>query len=204
MLKTLLAFICLTVSFSASAAPIDYTLSYASGTQSLEGHFTGGPQVTANGTPYFRIEQEGLSLSLDSSLEIRSCNASDSNIPGIGLADGCISSMQGGVNSRLWIKQVFCLPVCVTDPGLPSMLPPSGLGGVNLYLDTHLFSPLAGESSLLSWSATLIGGGISIAVSGVALATPSPVPLPAAAWLFISAIAGLVGAKRLSRSKSTA
>ena len=32
----------------------------------------------------------------------------------------------------------------------------------------------------------------------------SPVPLPAAAWLFISAIAGLAGAKRLSRSKRTA
>ena len=33
---------------------------------------------------------------------------------------------------------------------------------------------------------------------------PSPVPLPAAAWLFISAIAGLAGAKRLSRSKGSA
>ena len=32
----------------------------------------------------------------------------------------------------------------------------------------------------------------------------SPVPLPAAAWLFISAIAGLAGAKRLSRSKGSA
>ena len=35
-------------------------------------------------------------------------------------------------------------------------------------------------------------------------AAVSPVPLPAAAWLFISAIAGLAGAKRLSRSKRTA
>jgi hypothetical protein len=34
--------------------------------------------------------------------------------------------------------------------------------------------------------------------------TPSAVPLPAAAWLFISAIAGLTGAKRMSRSKATA
>lgn len=32
----------------------------------------------------------------------------------------------------------------------------------------------------------------------------SPVPLPAAAWLFISAIAGLAGAKRLSQPKVTA
>jgi len=32
----------------------------------------------------------------------------------------------------------------------------------------------------------------------------SAVPLPAAAWLFISAIAGLAGAKRLSRSKGSA
>ena len=36
------------------------------------------------------------------------------------------------------------------------------------------------------------------------LANISPVPLPAAAWLFISAIAGLAGAKRLSRSKGSA
>lgn len=39
---------------------------------------------------------------------------------------------------------------------------------------------------------------------GVALSRPSAVPLPAAAWLFISAIAGLAGAKRLSRSKGSA
>jgi hypothetical protein len=32
----------------------------------------------------------------------------------------------------------------------------------------------------------------------------SVVPLPAAAWLFISAIAGLASAKRLSRAKGTA
>ena len=37
-----------------------------------------------------------------------------------------------------------------------------------------------------------------------AVFTPSPVPLPAAAWLFISAIAGLAGAKRMSRSKGSA
>jgi hypothetical protein len=35
-------------------------------------------------------------------------------------------------------------------------------------------------------------------------AAVSAVPLPAAAWLFISAIAGLAGAKRLSRSKGSA
>ena len=33
---------------------------------------------------------------------------------------------------------------------------------------------------------------------------PSPVPLPAAVWLFISAMAGLAGAKRFSRSKGSA
>jgi hypothetical protein len=38
--------------------------------------------------------------------------------------------------------------------------------------------------------------------AGIALV--SAVPLPAAAWLFISAIAGLAGAKRLSRSKGSA
>jgi hypothetical protein len=41
-------------------------------------------------------------------------------------------------------------------------------------------------------------------VSFDGLPAPSSVPLPAAAWLFISAIAGLAGAKRLSRSERTA
>ena len=44
-------------------------------------------------------------------------------------------------------------------------------------------------------------GGGSLYVDNIAVST---VPLPAAAWLFISAIAGLAGAKRLSRSKRTA
>ena len=43
--------------------------------------------------------------------------------------------------------------------------------------------------------------GVTYLISEAAI---SPVPLPAAAWLFISAIAGLAGAKRLSRSKRTA
>jgi hypothetical protein len=40
--------------------------------------------------------------------------------------------------------------------------------------------------------------------SSVTATAVSAVPLPAAAWLFISAIAGLAGAKRLSRSKGSA
>ena len=40
--------------------------------------------------------------------------------------------------------------------------------------------------------------------SNTVTASVSAVPLPAAAWLFISAIAGLAGAKRLSRSKGSA
>ena len=50
------------------------------------------------------------------------------------------------------------------------------------------------------------GSGYLVAnYSGLTTTTQiSPVPLPAAAWLFISAIAGLAGAKRLSRSKGSA
>ena len=203
MFKRCLILICFATSVGVNASTVDYTLTYISGSV-LEGHFTGGPQASANGTPYFGIEQGGLSLSLSSHLELRPCNASDSIIIGTGLADGCISSMTGGVNARLWIRQAFCSPACVTDGGLPDMYPPSGLFGVNLYLDTHLLSPSPGESSPLSWSATLQGEGLSLAFGGVVLATPSPVPLPAAAWLFISAIAGLAGAQRMSRSKRTA
>ena len=44
-------------------------------------------------------------------------------------------------------------------------------------------------------------GGGSVYVDNIAVST---VPLPAAAWLFISAIAGLAGAKRMARSKRTA
>ena len=40
--------------------------------------------------------------------------------------------------------------------------------------------------------------------SSVTATAVSAVPLPAAAWLFISAIAGLAGAKRMARSKRTA
>lgn len=40
--------------------------------------------------------------------------------------------------------------------------------------------------------------------SNTVTASVSAVPLPAAAWLFMSAIAGLAGAKRLSRSKGSA
>jgi hypothetical protein len=47
-----------------------------------------------------------------------------------------------------------------------------------------------------------VGGVVNAGV--VTTSTPSAVPLPAAAWLFISAIAGLTGAKRMSRSKATA
>ena len=49
--------------------------------------------------------------------------------------------------------------------------------------------------------------GLVLADEVFAVWTPaavSAVPLPAAAWLFISAIAGLAGAKRLSRSKGSA
>ena len=42
---------------------------------------------------------------------------------------------------------------------------------------------------------------LGLAISAVPV---SQVPLPAAAWLFISAIAGLAGAKRMSRSKAPA
>lgn len=45
------------------------------------------------------------------------------------------------------------------------------------------------------------GGTTSFRVDNI---TVSAVPLAAAAWLFISAIADLAGAKRMSRLKSTA
>ncbi|MEZ7953324.1 MAG: hypothetical protein QMC02_11425 [Halioglobus sp.] len=51
ILKKLLIVIRLALPVGVNASSIDYTLSYVSGEQ-LEGHFTGGRQVSANGTPY--------------------------------------------------------------------------------------------------------------------------------------------------------
>lgn len=75
----------------------------------------------------------------------------------------------------------------------PSTMSASVLNAVGLNLDTEfdyfgysIYSNQLGE------------------VTNSAVINTSVVPLPAAAWLFISAIAGLAGAKRLSRSKRTA
>ena len=51
ILKKLLIVIGLALPIGVNASSIDYTLSYVSGEQ-LEGHFTGGRQVSVNGTPY--------------------------------------------------------------------------------------------------------------------------------------------------------
>ena len=51
ILKKLLIVIRLALPVGVNASSIDYTLSYVSGEQ-LKGHFTGGRQVSANGTPY--------------------------------------------------------------------------------------------------------------------------------------------------------
>ncbi len=50
ILKKLLIVIGLALPIGVNASSIDYTLSYVSGEQ-LEGHFTGGRQVSANGAP---------------------------------------------------------------------------------------------------------------------------------------------------------
>ena len=51
ILKKLLIVIGLALPIGVNASSIDYTLSYVSGEQ-LEGHFTCGRQVSANGTLY--------------------------------------------------------------------------------------------------------------------------------------------------------
>ena len=51
ILRKLLIVISLALPVGVNASSIDYTLSYVSGEQ-LEGHVTGGRQVSANGTPY--------------------------------------------------------------------------------------------------------------------------------------------------------
>ena len=51
ILRKLLIVISPALPVGVNASSIDYTLSYVSGEQ-LEGHFPGGRQVSANGTPY--------------------------------------------------------------------------------------------------------------------------------------------------------
>ncbi len=51
MFKRCLILICFATSVGVNASTVDYTLTYISGSV-LEGHFTGGRQVSANGTPY--------------------------------------------------------------------------------------------------------------------------------------------------------
>jgi hypothetical protein len=57
-------------------------------------------------------------------------------------------------------------------------------------------------NDLFSFDATVLGQVVDAGV--INTSTASVVPLPAAAWLLISAIAGWAGAKRLSRLKDTA
>ena len=73
-------------------------------------------------------------------------------------------------------------------------------GTVNLYTA----GGTDGEGICATVDCDPTGAGAVSAFRGFSGGSVSAVPLPAAAWLFISAIAGLAGAKRLSRSKHTA
>jgi len=79
-----------------------------------------------------------------------------------------------------------------------------------LYGPSRVASSYAGNFSHVNggedfvYDEILLESNVDTGASGqraYAVWDPSPVPLPAAAWLFMSAIAGLAGGKRISRSK---
>ena len=83
--------------------------------------------------------------------------------------------------------------------------------GVNSYLssisgvDTYGFVTNGAAIASIKFNESSDGDDMGLRDFTVStVSAVSAVPLPAAAWLFISAIAGLAGAKRLSRSKRTA
>ena len=88
--------------------------------------------------------------------------------------------------------------------GISMLFVGSGLtdagGTVNLYTA----GGTDGEGICATVGCDPTGASAVSAFRGFSGGSVSAVPLPAAAWLFISAIAGLAGAKRLSRSKRTA
>lgn len=74
------------------------------------------------------------------------------------------------------------------------------LSNVSECLDANGALLLSGNLQLTGLWASLLGANTSAVVGTINL-TPSAVPVPAAAWLFGSALAGLLG---LSRRKSAA
>jgi len=91
--------------------------------------------------------------------------------------------------------------VAFISPDLQSFLP------LGTLFAGDLPSPFYGKASDQTSSTSPFSYSPAMVDEVYAVWTPaavSAVPLPAAAWLFISAIASLAGAKRLSRSKGSA
>ena len=82
-----------------------------------------------------------------------------------------------------------------------------GYTGLAVYVPSEQLSLFVSGPDESSSTSQFLVRGTAMVDDVFAVWTPaavSAVPLPAAAWLFISAIAGLAGAKRLSRSKGSA
>jgi hypothetical protein len=190
MLKKILAFTCLTLSIGANSASLVVT----------DGTLMGATDVDVGGSLY------------DVSFLDGSCNS---------LFDGCRiftfnTQATAELASTALLDQVL---IGVFDVN------PHFVNGINDDFVSYIFTPY---STWSSGTYVNVGGALNDAfgvideagwgrilgrtydTSGLVLGSdevyavwsPSPVPLPAAAWLFISAIAGLAGAKRITRSKN--
>ena len=150
------------------------------------------------------------SFSYDADLEVYTdvdiTSVQGSGIPGV-LISGTIDNLTGdasyasstrGMNLEISLDGV-------ANNGYPFCTPSDGL--MKPCLVSEAYAPVPTDPTdpteffwCVSWGYCGLDGAF---VYGTASAV-SPVPLPAAAWLFISAIAGLAGAKRLSRPKGSA
>jgi hypothetical protein len=139
------------------------------------------------------IQPQGINH--DNSYLINGIDMLDSNSWSVALIMTPVTESSGGASTY------NVRSVALISPSLAGLISVADLtaGG----LPSPFYGKASDESSFTSPTSVQIAEVDEV----YAVWTPaavSAVPLPAAAWLFISAIAGLAGAKRLSRSKGSA
>ena len=184
MLKQSLALIGLTLTLSANAATL-----VVSG-----GQLMGATGVDVDGIEY------------DVSFEDGSCND---------LFDGCTSfafttASEAGSATVALLSQVL-IGIYDVSPELVNGISNAFSGTVHTPFQTHTGGTIVVTGAAVNANTVIDVGLLQDVAAGFdlstdpmktyALWTPAEVPLPAAAWLFMSAIAGLAGVKRISRSR---
>ena len=140
------------------------------------------------------IQPQGINH--DNSYLINGIDMLDSNSWSVALIMTPVTESSGGASTY------SVRSVALISPSLAGLISVADLTAGDL--PSPYYEKASDESSFTSPTSVQ---GAAMVDEVYAVWTPaavSAVPLPAAAWLFISAIAGLAGAKRLSRSKGSA